>query len=250
MRNVLINAAKKGYLRTMLGKLMKRFEKDTSREAAEWARSNVSASTEDFCRSIDSNLYDQVRLVTEEIRQEGSERLSNLPFSLGGGGNYEVLYFLIRKTKPRIIVETGVAAGWSSLSILRALRENGEGKLYSSDFPYFRLENPEKYVGYLAKNEVNYSDWFLDIRGDSKALPEIVSRISNLNIDLIHYDSDKSYSGRVNAMRALNSNISSDTIIIFDDIQDNLHFRDFVIDNKKEFHVLEFEGKYLGIVGV
>ena len=34
-----------------------------------------------------------------------------LDVSLGGGGNYLLLYFLIRKIIPYNIVETGVAAG-------------------------------------------------------------------------------------------------------------------------------------------
>ena len=38
--------------------------------------------------------------------------------------------------------------------------------------------------------------------------------------------------GRVNAIKKLNSKISVNTII-FDDIQDNLHFKDFVESNKK-----------------
>ena len=49
----------------------------------------------------------------------------------------------------------------------------------------------------LAKNELNKTDWFLDIRGDDHlAIPEILKRIGDNNIDLFHYDSDKSYSGR------------------------------------------------------
>ena len=36
---------------------------------------------------------------------------------------------------------------------------------------------------------------------------------------------------------------------LFDDIQNNLHFRDFVKKNKSFFCVLEFESKFIGIVG-
>ena len=107
-----------------------------------------------------------------------------------------LLYFLIRKFNLINIVETGVAAGWSSLAILKAFKKNGKGKLYSSDFPYFRLENPEKYIGYLAKDESNKDNWFLDIRGDDIALPEIVKKLDNNTIDLFHYDSDKSYDAK------------------------------------------------------
>ena len=54
------------------------------------------------------------------------KKLSKLEVSLGGGGNYILLYFLIIKFKPQNVVETGVAAGWSSLFILRALKKNGK----------------------------------------------------------------------------------------------------------------------------
>ena len=72
--------------------------------------------------------------------------------------------------------------------------------MYSSDFPYFRLNNPEQYIGILAKNESNIMDWSLDIRGDDIAVNEI-KKIGNSPIDIIHYDSDKSYSGRDNFIK-------------------------------------------------
>ena len=144
----------------------------------------------------------------------------------------------------------GVAAGWSSLAILRAFEKNGEGKLYSSDFPYFRLKNPEQYIGYLAKNEINKSDWFLDMRGDDLAIPEILNRIGDNNIDLFHYDSDKSYSGRKKVFKNLFYKFNSKTIVIFDDIQDNLHFKDLIKQSDKNYCIIEFKGKYLGIIGI
>ena len=180
--------------------MIKRLEKDTSVEAIKWAKSNVKQTTEEFCKSIDVLLYDEVQSDTRLIEKEARENLSKLNISFGGRGNFILLYFLIRKYKLLNIVETGVAAGWSSLAILKALKKNNNGHLYSSDFPYFRLKNPEKYIGYLAKNESNKNNWFLDIRGDDKALPEITKLIGNKNIDLFHYDSDKSYSGRSNAL--------------------------------------------------
>ena len=100
---------------------------------------------------------------------------------------------------------------WSCLE--RALKKNGKGFLYSSDFPYFRLKNPEQYIGYLAKDEINKKDWFLDIRGDDIALSEIMRQLNSNSIDLFHYDSDKSYSGRNKALNTINSNVNEETII-------------------------------------
>ena len=250
MKNLLINFTKKKYFFSIIKKIFKRFEVDTSVEAKKWAKLNTKQTTEKFCKSIDSLLYDEVKSDTSFIEKEAKEKLSKLNVFFGGRGNYILVYFLIRKFKLLNIVETGVAAGWTSLAILRALKKNGKGNLYSSDFPYFRLENPEKYIGYLAKNESNNDLWFLDIRGDDIALPEIIKKMTSKNIDLFHYDSDKSYSGRANALKFISSKTSSKTIIIFDDIQNNLHFKDFVEENKKDFYVFEFDGKFTGITGL
>jgi len=249
MKNIFSNIFNSNYFFVIIKKILKRFEKNTSLDAKKWVKFNTKYTTEEFCQLIDPQLYDEILLDILSIEKEANDKLSKLSISLGGGGNYILLYFLVRKLKPNTVVETGVAAGWSSLAILRALRKNGNGKLYSSDFPYFRLKKPEQYIGYLAKNEINKINWFLDIRGDDVAIPEILKRIGNDNIDLIHYDSDKSYSGREKVLKTLLLNISDKTIIIFDDIQDNLHFKDFITITKKDYFILEFKGKYLGIVG-
>ena len=249
MKNIILNLLKFNYFFVIIKKIIKRFEKNTSLQAKEWAKLNTKFTTEEFCKSIDLNLYNGILNDVVLIEKEAKYKLSNLSVKLGGGGNFVLLYFLVRKLKPEIIVETGVAAGWSSLAFLRALRKNGFGKLYSSDFPYFRLKNPEQYIGYLAKNELNKNNWFLDIRGDDVAIPEILKKLGKNNIDLFHYDSDKSYSGREKVLKNLNSNINSKTIMIFDDIQDNLHFKNLIKKINHDYCIIEFNGKYLGIIG-
>ncbi len=250
MKNIFINFFKKNNFLVIVKKILKRFEKNTSTEAKKWAIENKKQSIEEFYCSVDATLYNEIKIEIKLIQKFAQNKISKFSHPLGGGGNYILLYFLIRKFKLLNIVETGVAAGWTSLAILRALKKNGKGFLYSSDFPYFRLKNPEKYIGYLAENESNKDNWFLDIRGDEVALPEIVKKLNNNTIDLFHYDSDKSYSGRVNALKILNSKINSKTIVIFDDIQNNFHFKNFVEKSKKDFSVYEFEGKFIGITGL
>lgn len=233
----------------ILKKIIKKFEKDTSIEATNFAISKTKYTTQEFCELIDRQLYLNIQDEVKSIEKESSKKLSKLNFSLGGSGNYILLYFLVRKLKPNIIIETGVAAGWSSLAILRALNVNGHGKLYSSDLPYFKIKNSDQYIGYLAKNELNKFNWILDKRGDDKALPDFLNQIGNNNIDIVHYDSDKSYSGRKKAYEILKNNFSKNTIFIFDDIQNNVYFKDLVESTKQEYFVLEFKGKYLGILG-
>jgi len=249
-KNILLNALKVKYFSVTIKKFIKKFDKDTSIEALKWSRSNTKFTTEQFCRLIDQNLYEEVSFEIKSIENEAKTKLSKLDVTLGGGGNYILLYFLIRKFNLINIVETGVAAGWSSLAILKAFKKNGKGKLYSSDFPYYRLKNPEQYIGYLAKDEINKKDWYLNINGDDVALPEILEKLEDNSVDLIHYDSDKSYYARNKALKIFESKISSKTIIIFDDIQDNLHFKDLVNKMKESYCVIEFQNKYLGIIGI
>ena len=248
--NIIKNIFKKYYFLNIIKKIFKRLENDSSKEATKWAKLNVKYDTDLFLKSIDNDLYIETIYEIKKLENECNRKLSSLDVKLGGGGNYLLLYFLVRKLKPEIVLETGVAAGWTSLSILRGFERNKKGKLYSSDFPYFRINNPEKYIGILAKDEKNISDWQLDIRGDDVALPFFVSKISDKTINIFHYDSDKSYSGRINAFNAVKNKLSTNAIIIFDDIQNNFHFKDFVLKNNLEFKVLEFKGKFVGLTGI
>ena len=78
--------------------------------------------------------------------------MENIQYNLGGGADYPLLYFLTRYLNPENVLETGVAAGFSSYAILSALQKNRKGTLYSSDFPYLRIKNPERYIGIVVEN--------------------------------------------------------------------------------------------------
>jgi predicted O-methyltransferase YrrM len=59
---------------------------------------------------------------------------------IGGAGFmhpciYALIYALVRSLKPSIVVETGVAGGMSSCYILKGLRDNNKGELFSIDLP-------------------------------------------------------------------------------------------------------------------
>src|SRR5690606_16620543 len=110
------------------------------------------------------------------------------------------LYFLIRRRNPHITIETGVAAGFSSETIFHALKKNASGgKLFSSDFPYFRQDNPERYIGALVSDEFR-ADWPLYIEGDDRNLEKIYAQAPRF--DFFHYDSDKRYAAREKTLDA------------------------------------------------
>jgi len=245
--NIFLNALKPGNAREMTHKMCVRLrERRTQlngREIEQWCRVHQT-DLGSWAKGIDRRLWSEARVFADEQRRHSARLLAGLEVDLGGGGAYDLLYFLTRLLRPEIIVETGVAAGFSSRAFLCALSRNGAGHLYSSDFPYFRLSAPERYVGILVDPELR-TNWSLSLKGDRNALPEIARTVRT--IDLLHYDSDKSYEGRVFAMRTLEPRLSPRAPVLFDDIQDNWHFRDLARD--RPFLVFSFEQKWVGMVG-
>jgi predicted O-methyltransferase YrrM len=210
----------------------------------EWISNNI-IDFEKWAISIDFDLWMESKQFANQFQIDSAEKLKALTFKMGGGGIYPVLYFLTRLYRPEIVLETGVAAGYSSNTFLTALQRNGQGHLFSSDFPYFRIKNPEKYIGILVETELK-KGWNLFIEGDRINLPIICSKIDK--VDIFHYDSDKSYSGRDYAFNLIHSKLHKDSVVIFDDIQDNNYFKDFVHKLQCEFKIFVFNGKYVGMV--
>ncbi len=246
--NIAKNSFKRKNIGVMLSKVFLRIkERSLNKQKTDvmaWCNAQAE-SYEDFAKSLNETLWTETQDACEEIKKEADKKLAVLDMDLGGGGNYPVLYFLTRHLSAKTVVETGVAAGWSSQAILSALKKNkNEGQLYSSDFPYFRYANPEKLVGYVVDEDLK-NNWHLFIDGDQNNLPEISQKTGT--IDLFHYDSDKSYNGREYALQTLEPQLKKDSVVIFDDIQDNFHFKDYVERNKLKYKIFEFEGKYIGL---
>jgi len=244
VKNLLLNAIKPMFFWVMVSKVLKRFEKRKPNEALQWAIENSSDMDSVFLQ-IHETLWLEAKSEYARVMREAKPTLSNIKHNLGGGGAFPLLYFLCRLLKPQVVVETGVAAGWSSLAFLSALDKNEQGKLYSSDFPYFRLYRPEQFIGVLVPSKLR-KRWLLDVRGDRVAIPNILQKISK--VDIFHYDSDKSFSGKSFALGHVKKVLSKKSVIVFDDIQDDTFFRDLTKKNElKYFLVFKFEGKYLGL---
>lgn len=213
-----------------------------------WLLAN-STDLNDLLFSWDKELFEETLIISKKIKEEAKIILSDIDLSLGGGGAYPLLYFITRKLKPNNILETGVAVGYSSYALLLGIEKNGIGTLYSSDFPYFRIKDPEKYIGILVPKKLKLN-WNLFLEGDRINFGKI-KKFDIEKFDLIHYDSDKTYKGRNLLLCEFNNYLTKNTIIIFDDIQDNYHFYDWVRNKKvNDWRVFSFENKYLGVIGI
>jgi predicted O-methyltransferase YrrM len=248
VKNILKNAARLGAGRELVRKAVGKYlePEGKTEEVQEWCALHAS-DIRDWIRPEESQLWEDALEFAEKLRRDAQDTLEGLGVQLGGGGHYGLLYFLTRKRRPEVVVETGVAAGFSSKAVLSAMAENGRGHLYSSDFPYCRLKQPEKYIGALVDLSLR-SRWTLHIKGDRANLPTIAESLEAESISLFHYDSDKSYSGRDFAYQTLQPYLAHDSICVFDDIQNNWHFRDLSKSGRFDWKVFEFGGKYLGLL--
>ncbi len=200
-----------------------------------------------FFSNIDSNLWTKSKLFQNTLYNYANQKLKSVKHDLGGGGAYNVIYFLTKLVKPKIIFETGVGAGYSTYAFLTAIKENNLGSLFSSDFPYFRLKKPERYIGFLVTEDLK-DNWILYDEGDEKNIKDYIHKY-NYQFDILHYDSDKTYLGRTIFFKNAKKQINKNTIILMDDIQDNSFFYDYI--NKegiKKWKIFKFENKFIGLI--
>lgn len=249
VRNSARNALRPGYARVMATKVMGRARGDTRRraDAVLWARPR-SVGIPEYCRSVDSELWAEAKSFGRELRGHADELGQRLGVELGGGARAELLYFVTRLRRPSTIVETGVLHGYSSSAFLSALARNGDGgRLFSSDFPYFRERDPERLVGVLVPDELR-PGWTLLLDGDRRNLPSLLAEADV--VDLFHYDSDKTYWGRSFAMSLVEPRLADGAVVLMDDIQDNLFFRDWTRAHDRGALVLGTGSYFVGATGL
>lgn len=164
---------------------------------------------------------------------------------MGGEGAVSLIYHLVKYSNPKRCLETGVAYGWSSLAILLALKENSESKLISNDMPYVN-ENNEDFVGIVVPDFLK-DKWDLQRLPDITGIPLALKKFSG-GLDFCHYDSDKSYTGRIWATPIIWNALKPGSLFLVDDINDNIAFKEFCEEKKQAPIIIEHIGKYVGIL--
>jgi predicted O-methyltransferase YrrM len=168
------------------------------------------------------------------------------------------LYWLVRQTKPRTIVQTGVCNGLSASFMMLALAKNGpEGTLnvidlppvFNPDDPAWTVEGkvygvviPEgKTTGWLVPDA--YRDRFRVWNGDARELlPKLVDELDA--IDLFYHDSDHTYDHMMFEFREAKKKLTHGGLVVGDDISWNASVWDFA----DEYGVPSYNFK--GAVGV
>jgi predicted O-methyltransferase YrrM len=168
------------------------------------------------------------------------------------------LYWLVRKLKPKTIVQTGVCNGLSAAFMMLGLVKNGpHGRLHAIDLPpVFNSEDagwkikgkvygvviPEgKSSGWIIPDA--YRDRFEVWSGDAKALlPKMVDKVDA--IDLFYHDSDHTYDHMMFEFREAKRKLKPGGLIVGDDVSWNAS----VWDLADEYRVPSYN--YKGAVGV
>ncbi len=148
---------------------------------------------------------------------------SFLSWNDGDAGFTRALWCIVRHLKPRKIVETGVAHGVTSRFLLEALERNGDGHLWSIDFPPYE-RHLRKEIGAAVGGR--YSDRWTYIQGSSRRrLPKLLSSVEGIDLfihDSMHSERNVRFELDL-AWDALNPN----GITIVDDVDANYGFRSF-----------------------
>lgn len=191
--------------------------------AEEWAASQAVGA-----EKVLAALGGTERCLAEDFAAEMAEALrleAQTPTQKGWGGSADLIYSVCEAIGARNVVETGVAHGFSSLAILLSVRRRG-GHLWSVDMPNPNLRN-ERDVGIVVP-EAQRQAWTLERSPDSVGLPKVLAKAPPL--DFCHYDSDKSYEGRLLSYPRLWASLRPGGVFMSDDIGDNTAFRDFVAE--------------------
>jgi predicted O-methyltransferase YrrM len=218
-------------------------KENTAKQSVEWCKS-IAIDTPSALRKITGQLPSvTVEEEFAEIFAEAKKRQDSAPVKMGGAGNLDLLYHLCEHVQAKEVIETGVAYGWSTLATLLSLNKRN-GSLNSVDMPYAKMGNDD-YVGVVVPDNLR-KNWNLIRFPDRKGLDIALNNTRTL--DLCHYDSDKSYAGRMFAYPKLWSALRSGGIFISDDIQDNIGFHDYCKANNFTPIVVGHHDKYIGVL--
>lgn len=157
------------------------------------------------------------------------------------------LYAIVRKFRPRVAVETGVCNGFSSAFLLLALRQNGEGRLYSIDLPEVAGQEYAEGTfwsgkqgavipqgegpGWIIPDRLR-AEWELVLGKSQDVLPPLLGRLGE--IDFFLHDSEHSYDCMSFEFAQAYSALRPGGILMADDTTWNTAFQDFAASRGKE----------------
>ncbi len=182
--------------------------------------------------------YKRVR-VDLQRRYEISRLDYHIDYGLGLRSS-ELLYLIVRATRPKTVFETGVGNGQSSFVILSAIERNGVGQLHSTDI--------SKKVGVLV-DEPRAQNWHLHIMNTLTWKRELSMLLDSVGtVDFFVHDSDHKYSSQIFEYKLAYPKVAKNGLFASDDINDSYAYGDFATRMEARPLILIDEHKLFGIL--
>lgn len=199
----------------------------------------LNSTLKQLCESEENyaeieSFLDEGLKVYKKFSKDNSGKFA--PYKFDGGENLCIFLFAwILATKPKTVVETGVASGITTNVILEALAITG-GNLYSLDI------NPQSSKVYCGKYPWN----FILLRKPKKYN---LSKFGELKkpIDLWIHDSDHSYKWQKFEYEVAKKSLSKSGILVSDDIDTSAAFGEFVMRNSGFGNAIYDGRKFFGL---
>ncbi|MBU2676273.1 MAG: class I SAM-dependent methyltransferase [Gammaproteobacteria bacterium] len=169
-------------------------------EAIDAAIALITNSTaEEVAEFGRSEILEKMRVHEEwvvAISDEDSDGDNEGPIEFFYGPSPQLMravHIVCRLLKPEVVIETGVAKGFTSAAMLDALERNGMGELYS-------IEMPSLYIGYTRQvgEKIPQSlrtRWHLELGPSAIVLPRLLKKLGS--VDVFLYDSASSYDNQL-----------------------------------------------------
>ncbi len=140
---------------------------------------------------------------------------------------------IVKLMRPAVMVETGVALGFTTATVLRAMADLGEGHLYSVDLPALQY-NPDDPVGRVVPSALR-DRWTLELGDSRKKLEPLCARVAP--VDIFLHDALHTYSSQLREYRTAWPFIRSGGLLISDDVN-NPAFIEFAREAKVRPHLV------------
>lgn len=151
-----------------------------------------------------------------------------------------LLYALVRLARPRVLLEVGVADGYSTALILGALEKNGVGELHSVDI--------RDDVGVLIDDRVR---WHLHVSTDQTAFRDLARLAGRIRpLDVFFHDSDHRFVPQTREYELAEGTLSPGGYLISDDVDFSYAFIRFMESRKRRSVLLLDDIKCSGVIRI
>jgi predicted O-methyltransferase YrrM len=189
-----------------------------------------------------------LRAIEEELRERLSDAGEDAPFPVDFNASValaRVCWIATRGLGARTIVETGVAAGFTTSVILAALEAEGGGVLHSVDVPPQGVDPND--VGWLVPDRLRHR-WTLHRGRSRRVLPRLLRELAALDVfvhDGLHTEATMRWELKVGGGAVRPGGVAA-----LDDAERNPAFAEWADGGKAAWWALsetEFAGHHFGV---